>query len=62
MTLAELRHNVITAALKKHNGNAKKAAKEVGVTDRTIFTFKSEQKKKLKEEKNKDERHKVRHE
>lgn len=45
MTLAELRFNVITAALKKHKGNAKKAAKEVGVTDRTIFTFKAEQKR-----------------
>jgi hypothetical protein len=44
MTLRELRHNVITQALKKHKGNSELAALEVGVTPRTIYTFKAKQK------------------
>jgi len=48
MTIEELRHKVITNALKKFNNNAELAAKEIGVTARTIYTFKAEQKK-LKE-------------
>ena len=45
MTIEELKHKVITTALQKHNGNAELAALETGLTSRTIFTFKSEQKK-----------------
>jgi transcriptional regulator with PAS, ATPase and Fis domain len=48
MTIEELRYKVITNALKKFNNNAELAAKEIGVTARTIYTFKAEQKK-LKE-------------
>ena len=44
MTITELKHQAITLALKKYNGNVKKAAKPLGITSRTIFTFKAEQK------------------
>jgi len=48
MTIEELRYKVITNALKKFNNNAELAAKVLGVTARTVYTFKAEQKK-LKE-------------
>jgi len=44
MTIAELKHKVYTKALKKYNGNAELAAKAIGVTSRTIHTFKAQQK------------------
>jgi transcriptional regulator with PAS, ATPase and Fis domain len=48
MTIAELKHQLITKALKKHNGNAELAALEVGVSAKTIYIFKLKQKIKTK--------------
>ena len=45
MTISELKNKVITAALEKHNGNVELAALEIGLTSRTIYTFKAEKKK-----------------
>jgi|19_taG_2_1085344.scaffolds.fasta_scaffold172022_1 hypothetical protein len=44
MTIAELKHKLITAALKKHSNSAELAALEVGVSPKTIYTFKAKQK------------------
>jgi len=44
MTLNELREKAITEALKKNNGNAELAAKDLKITSRTVYSFKAEQK------------------
>ena len=43
MTLDELKHKAITAALKRNNGNAEKAAWELKVSARTVYSFKAKQ-------------------
>ena len=45
MTIKELKHNAYTAALKKHNGNAEKAAWDLKVSSRTVYSFKAKQEK-----------------
>jgi len=49
MTIDELKHKAITAALQRHNNNAEKAAWDLKVSARTVYTFKSEQE--IKEDK-----------
>jgi transcriptional regulator with PAS, ATPase and Fis domain len=39
MTLQELREDIIKKALAKHNNNKIKAAKELGVTAKTIHNY-----------------------
>jgi len=41
MTIKELKHNAYTAALKKHNGNAEKAAWDLKVSSRIVYAFKA---------------------
>jgi len=43
MTINELREKAITEALKKHNGNAQKAAWDLKLSARTIYSFKKKQ-------------------
>tara|TARA_R100001530_G_C4260749_1_gene140399 strand:+ start:218 stop:361 length:144 start_codon:yes stop_codon:yes gene_type:complete len=43
MTLKELKNILITKALEKTKGNAKKAAKLLDVSCRTIYSFKAKQ-------------------
>ena len=43
MTLDELKHKAITAALKRNDGNAEKAAWDLKVSARTIYSFKAKQ-------------------
>jgi transcriptional regulator with PAS, ATPase and Fis domain len=43
MKLHELRNKVITAALERHKGNAEKAAWDLKVSARSIYSFKSKQ-------------------
>jgi len=43
MTLKELREKAITNALDKHNGNAEKAAWDLKVSSRTVYSFKAKQ-------------------
>jgi transcriptional regulator with PAS, ATPase and Fis domain len=40
VTLLQLKEDLIKKALLKHNGNVAKAAKEVGVTDKTVYNYK----------------------
>ena len=49
MTLEELKHKAITTALQRHNNNAEKAAWELKVSARSVYTFKAEQE--IKEDK-----------
>lgn len=44
MTIEELKYNAFTTALEKHKGNAEKAALDLKVSARTIYTFKEKQK------------------
>ena len=43
MTIDELRNKVITSALKRHKGNAEKAAWDLKVSARTVYSFKAKQ-------------------
>jgi hypothetical protein len=43
MTIKELKHNAYTAALKKHNGNAEKAAWDLKISSRIVYAFKAKQ-------------------
>jgi transcriptional regulator with PAS, ATPase and Fis domain len=43
MTIDELRHKVITSALKRHKGNAEKAAWDLKVSARTVYSFKAKE-------------------
>jgi transcriptional regulator with PAS, ATPase and Fis domain len=43
MTIEELKHKLFTSALERHKGNAEKAAWDLKVSARTIYSFKSKQ-------------------
>ncbi len=43
MTIEELKHKLFTSALERHKGNAEKAAWDLKVSARTVYSFKSKQ-------------------
>jgi transcriptional regulator with PAS, ATPase and Fis domain len=43
MTIEELKHRLFTSALERHKGNAEKAAWDLKVSSRTVYSFKAKQ-------------------